>query len=405
MMKKNRFYIILILLLDVFMYSCNEERIGQFPIESTAPQELIDPFVENLKGGATIHYTLPGDADLLYVKATYTLPSGEVKIQKTSAFSSSITIKGFSRSGKSIVELRCVDRSQNESEPIFVEIEPKDSPIFDIYNSFSVEPAFGGIKVSWENTESEEVLIDVLKKDNENNWSSIEKLYTSITKGIGFVRNQEAVESSFGVYVRDTYGNRTDTLYVTEVPFEEQILDKALWKEMRLCPGIEMNIWGAKSMNVLWNGITNEGTAYYLNDSQNGLNSFFTIDLGVKAQLSRFKFWGRSGWYFNLHHPKEFEIWGTNDPIVANSDPCSWNGWTLLTTGVSEKPSGPDPLAADKLSTEDKALAALGEEFEFSEEAPPVRYIRFKKVKTWTNSPNVFLAELSFWGKPLNENQ
>ena len=398
-MKKINLLIIVSLIL---FNSCKEETIGQFSIDNVPPKQISDPKVVNFKGGATLTYTLPDDMDLLYVKAVYILPNGEKMEEKASAYTNTITIKGFSKSAKSTIELVTVDRSRNESEPVLVEINPLDSPIFEILAKLRALATFGGIKLNWENLDNEEVIIDVLIMDEDNTYSSIEKFYTS-TSGSGAVRNQKPVESHFGIYVSDFYNNHTDTLFLTLTPMEESELDKKLWKPLKLCPNIKVNGYGTTDMKCLWNEVYINTNAYeqmyYLNDGEDGEKAFFTFDLGVSAQLSRFKFWGRTNWYFNLHHPKEFEIWGTNDSISANSDPCSWYGWELLTTGISEKPSGPDPVSSSMLTSEDLALALSGEEFEFPAENPPVRFIRFKKVRSWTDSPSMFISELSFWGK------
>lgn len=397
--------IFLLFLIVVLIISCKEDTIGQFPIDNVPPGQVSNPQVSNFRGGSTITYTLPDDLDLLYVKAVYTLPNGTNMEVKTSSYANTLTLKGFGRSTTSTVELISVDRSKNESEPVLVEINPLDSPIFEIFSKLNVIATFGGVKLTWENLYNEDVVIDVLIKDNDEMFTQIERFYTA-TSGSGAVRNQKPVESVFGIVVSDMYDNHTDTLCLTLTPFEETELDKELWRDMKLCPVIKVNAFGTPNMNVLWNNVYINTNAYeqmyYLNDGEDGEKAFFTFDLGVTAQLSRFKFWGRTKWYFNLHHPKEFEIWGTDDPLIA-ADPCSWYGWKLLTTGISEKPSGPDPVSDNMLTNEDMALALAGEEFEFPAENPPVRFVRFRKIRTWTNSPSLFLTELSFWGKIVEE--
>ena len=388
----------LMLVCSILLTSCKEEVIGQYPVDSTPPQKIANPLVTNIKGGATIKYDLPQDKDLLYVKAIYKLPNGEQKETLASAFVNELTIKGFARSTKTNVQLVTVDRSQNESDPVTVEIEPFDSSIFEIYESLSVIASFGGIKLKWDNTDNEEVMIGVLYKDEENSFVPLENFYSSVDLGDVAVRGMESEETEFGIYIRDIFNNYTDTLVLMLTPWEESELDKSLWRQMPLCSSFKISPWGASSMTVLWDGIYITESIFYLNNSTSE-HIFFTMDLGVTAKLSRFKFWGRNNWYFNLHHPKEIEIWGTNDPEVANSDPCSWEGWELLLSPVSTKPSGPDATAFANLTTEDLALARAGEEFEFPLEVPKVRYIRFRTVRTWTDSSSSFLGELTFWGQ------
>ena len=394
-MKKLNIIWTFILLMVLF--SCGEQPIGQYPTDNVAPQKVANPIVQNIKGGAKITYDLPSEADLLLVKAIFTLPNGKQKVVETSAFTNTIAINGFAKSAKATVQLVSVDKSKNESLPVTVEVEPFDSPIFDVFASLKVIESFGGIKLTWANPEKADIVIGVLYKNADNKYVSLENFYTSVADGKGAVRGLKPLPTDFGVFVRDIYDNYTDTIFATLTPFEELILDKKLWKGMPLCSSFVISPYGS-GITSMWDNVL--GSAFYYLNMGTGVNIpiFFTLDLGVNAKFSRFKFWGRTDWYFNLHHPKEFEIWGTSDPIIANGDPCSFTGWKLLTSGVSNKPSGPAVLAADKLTSEDKALAAAGEEYEFPMEAPPARYIRFRTLRTWTDSKSSFVSELTFWG-------
>lgn len=398
-MKK---YIISIAFLIFFAYSCTEEPIGQYPVDETSPQMISNPVVTNFKGGATIKYDLPGDKDLLCIKAVYTLPTGEKKEKLASAYIDELTIEGFAKATKTSVSLIAVDKSKNESAPVVVEIEPLDSPIFDIYSSLSVIASFGGLKLTWENPEKNDIVVGVVAKNEEDVFVSVENFYTSVSSGLGTVRGLEAEETEFGIFIRDIYNNYTDTLFTVITPWEESELDKGLWKGMPLCSSYTLSQYGG-AISVLWNGVTlaDGYGCYYINRTSSD-PIFFTIDLGVSAKFSRFKFWGRNEWYFNLHHPKEFEVWGTNDPNVANGGACSWDGWELLLSGTSTKPSGDDATSFANLTSEDLALAYTGEEFEFSLDVPAVRYIRFKTIRTWTDSNSSFVSELTFWGQ-INE--
>ncbi len=247
--------LLLWLVCSVFLTSCEEEYIGQYPVDNIPPQKVSNPVVTNLKGGATIKYDLPGDKDLLYVKALYTLPNGEQKEKLASAFVNELTIKGFAKSAKTTVRLITIDRSQNESAPVEVEIEPLSSPIFDIYESLSVVAAFGGIKLTWDNPEKESVVIGILYKNEENSFVSIENFYTSVDKGIGAIRGLKSEETEFGIFIRDIYSNYTDTLYMTLTPWHESELDKKLWRGMTLCPSFTLSQWGGP-ITKLWDGQT-----------------------------------------------------------------------------------------------------------------------------------------------------
>ncbi|MCH5687695.1 hypothetical protein LWM68_27570 [Niabella sp. W65] len=98
------------------------------------------------------------------------------------------------------------------------------------------------------------------------------------------------------------------------------------------------------------------------------------IDLGVKANISRYKIWQRNGGFAWGHgNPHEWEIWGTNNPSDINS-------WVLLDRQVMIKPSG---LPNGSNSNEDIEVANSGQEYEFKEGLPSVRYIAWKNIDCW----------------------
>lgn len=72
-MKKNLFFILISLALFI---ACNEEPVGQTPLDNIAPGKVSDINVTNIPGGAYLTYKLPDDEDLLYVKAIYQLKEG-----------------------------------------------------------------------------------------------------------------------------------------------------------------------------------------------------------------------------------------------------------------------------------------------------------------------------------------
>jgi len=68
----------------------------------------------------------------------------------------------------------------------------------------------------------------------------------------------------------------------------------------------------------------------------------------------------------------------------------------LIENGEVVKPSGG---AIGSNSAEDVAQAASGEEFEFPIEAPPVRYIRFVNLESWSTGKFMHIMEINFWGQ------
>ncbi|RIH67241.1 DUF4959 domain-containing protein [Mariniphaga sediminis] len=405
MKRMKKYYIYISLFLFVILFSnCEEESIGQFPIDSISPQPVANVQVENLPGSVKLTYNLPEEEDLLYVKAIYPLSGGVEGESKTSVFSNTMLIKGFGKSQKHTIQLISVDRSRNESEPVFVEIEPLDAPIYEMLENLIIETAFGGFKLHWENPLKEDIVVSVLEKnDSTGEFNYLENFYSSEAIAANAVRGLDSVNATFGVFIRDIFDNYTDTLVVSVKPFFEQEIPKSDYKGLPFSSWFRQHPYGG-GMDYMWDDIINiKGNQFYIFDG-NEIMPFFTIDLGTKAKLSRFRLWQRVDYLFALHNPKLFEWYGTNDVAVANdSETLGWEenpAWIKLDSFESKRPSGGQE--GDDLTAEDETYALAGEEFEFPIDAPEVRFLRFRLIKTWSGSTGVHIGELKFWGQIEN---
>ncbi|MGV8135690.1 MAG: DUF5000 domain-containing lipoprotein [Mangrovibacterium sp.] len=401
---KRLIYTLIIFNLLLHASSCKEEPIGQYPTDKIPPKPVENVTVENFPGGATISYDIPEEEDLLYVKIPYQLPNGKMRTNKSSVFENQITIKGFGKSKKEKIALISVDRSQNESEPYYVDIEPEDNPIFSIHSNMVIQEAFGGLKLFWENPLKEEIMVGILRKNELGELQYVDNFYSSVVDAAAAVRGLDSVKTTFGIYVRDAYENYTDTSLMDLKPLYEQQLDKALFKSMGQ-PSIfnyVTSTTGVGPMPRIWDNIYNYPVLNLFYISPGGtIKPYFTFDMGVVAKLSRFRFWGRRDYLFSLHNPKFFEVWGTNDrDVAADGMTQGWENnpaWIKLLDGESKRPSGGQ--LGDPLTDEDIAYAEAGEEYEFPLNVPPVRYIRYRSLISWSGSLGLHVNEIDFWGQ------
>lgn len=164
-------------------------------------------------------------------------------------------------------------------------------------------------------------------------------------------------------------------------------LDKSKFKEYPLPTDIGSAMgW---ILPYLWDGKVTEGNGY--RTSESSLPLHFSFDLGVTAVLHEMKIWQRQVNVYNRGNFKKFEIWGSTNPAVDGS----FTGWTKLLDGESIKPS---ELPLGSLLQSDINYANAGELFKFPEGTPPVRYIRFNVLQTWSSTLNTYIMEASFWG-------
>ncbi|GHV65524.1 hypothetical protein FACS1894199_06430 [Bacteroidia bacterium] len=405
-MKSIKNSIFAVLSCGLLFSACTEEQRGQFPTDSTAPQQVSNPAVANFPGGATITYQLPDESDLLYVKCIYQLPDGSTQQVKSSVFSNSLTIKGYSRSMPVKVKLVSVDRSQNESQPVEVDIHPEDSPIHAIMESLNIEEDWGGFSVEWQNPLKEDIVFTALRQNDEGIFESVENIYSSTANVAQAVRGLESKQSNFAFCIRDLYGNYSDTLKKPLTPWFEAQLDKSkfipLAKSSRLS-----NAEYPSSMSVLWDGVEletgNGNNMYTFSPAGSQLTEpYFGIDLGVNVKLSRFRFWSRSNYLFALRSPKKIQLFGTDNPLVANnadSPDSDWIELTLPPYWESIRPSGKTIPVVE--GDEDYVYAMAGEEILFPfplADIPVIRYFRFKCLESWTGPRLLQLVEIRFWG-------
>jgi hypothetical protein len=383
--------------------ACSEEFTGQFPVDKTLPSPVtVAPEgVVNFPGGATITYTLPDETDLLYVKAVYQLPNGSRQEAKASSFSNTLTIKGFGKKTAARIQLITVDRSRNESRPVDVDIHPEDSPIYNIFTSLDVYESWGGFLLEWDNPLREDIVLSVMRKNETGVFENIETFYSSAEAVLQSVRGLDSMRADFGICIRDVYNNYTDTLKLNLKPWFEIMLDRSKFIAIPKSAKFTVSQYGTSNMNVLWDGIVTDVSNagfYYFNAS--AYQPYFSINLGVKAKLSRFRYWSRADYYFRLHSAKEIQIYGTNDPAVANNPESEDEEWMLLNPEVfiSVRPSGLN--TSTPATDEDYAYALEGEEWEFPMEAPPVQYVRFKQLTSWTGTLALTCSEVRFWGDP-----
>ena len=267
------------------------------------------------------------------------------------------------------------------------------SPLRAAFSTIDVKEAFGGATVSLENEFKGNLIVEILTKDEFEQWQPIRTEYTAVKDIRLPVRGLDPKPTDFGVILRDRWDNVSDTLFAQLTPLEEYELNKSLFKDNHLDGDEPFGGWGHILANA-WDGITsgdNVGMAH-----TNTFASFpisFTIDLGVTTKLSRYVYWSRNPDYEYMHgNMKDWEIYGRSDKPVDGS----WDGWTFLLKCESFKPSG---LPSGQNTAEDIEHARNGEEFEFDIDVPEVRYLRFKALSTFSGTNMVHFHELTFYGQ------
>lgn len=392
---------VLILSLLVTFVSCSDDQSPK-PLEknSNPPAQVTNIAIENLPGKAKLTYTLPSDKDLLYVVARYTLENGTPMEVKASYYSNSMLLEGFAGGSATEVKVFAVNKSETESKPVALSVNPEKAPIYDIFDSMKVEPNFGGIRITADNPTKEEIGILVMQKNIQGDWVPLStSIYTSVAEIKRSLRGFQSVDQEFAIVVRDHWLNYTDTLVTTIKPFFEVMMPKSAFSIVRLAnDAAPLETWWPVSN--LWDGeVTQAGGGYYTSKVIDVGNHLTTFDIGTSTKLSRLRIWnysqpiGGKRLYYYLGAMKKFRIWGSNQV----TDPNLATGWTLLGEYEIKKPSG---LPYGQENNDDLLGAKDGDDYEIDIDQPKVRYLRIECVENWIGTKFMEITEVSVYGNP-----
>lgn len=393
--------IVYLLLLQLIMISCSESFVGQPPTNVNQPQSIKNPTIVPIPGGAIISYDLPDDADLLSVRAEYTL-NGKPVNTEVSIYSNELKLEGFGNTELQTVDLYTVTRSFVKSAPIKVSFTPLTPPVIAVTESVSMREDFGGVQLKWENESGTELAVYLLAEDFlTGEMETAEILYTKQENGLYSLRGFDDTERTFGVCFRDKWDNYSDTVLAKFTPLYEIQLDKTKFKQGKL-PGDNVS-----EINDSWafrrlfdDKLDNLGWSTIGGNAGKPAPIRYTIDLGASSKLSRYKVYQRLDYEYRHYSPKKWKIYGTDHIDPANMTLDYFDGdnyhkdWVLMGEFEIIKPSG----IGDQITNEDKEVALAGHEFVFDLGLPPVRYLRFEQYETWSGGLEVNYREITFWG-------
>ncbi len=389
-------------ILTFFIYGgCKEEDLlGPIDHDKTPPGPVKIVKVTPVHGGFDIVYDLPGDEDLLYVKAVYTLTGDKEVDNRASAYTNRMTIEGFGDTAVHDVQLYAVDRSGNASEPVSFSGRPLEPPIWLIAKSMDIQPDWGGAKFTWANPTNAPVAIMLIAPDSLGEMKVFHTVYTEVDSGSYSLRGFDTIPTPFRAIVRDRWDNFSDTVRpntptYTVTPWYEARLDKTKFRLVVLDNDTPWDAWEGKP-EYLWD---DDLTTFGHTQGDHPFPQILTIDLGVKVILSRFKVHQRSisqPFFVYTHgNPKRYDVYGSLTIPDQSGNLADWI--KLRETCVSYKPSG---LPPGQNTDEDMEHFRNGDEYSF-DKMIPIRYFRFAVLETWDGAGFIDPAELTFWGNIL----
>lgn len=388
---------LLLFTLLCILFSCKEEELRQ-PAENdtTVPQLVSNVKVENLSGKARITYKLPNDKNLLYVKAVFTLANGTNFEAKSSFYKDTVVVEGFADTQEHEVKLYSVSRSEVLSEPTIVKVKPLEAPFQKVFKSIRVLDAFGGYNLTATNPTRDNISIIVMRRNafNEFEVDNFKSIFTRTDAVLSKIRGLSTTKQELAIFVKDKWGNSSDTLYTDINPIFEAKLDPQLFRALVL-PGDAPQVTNGAALVYAWDGRLGWPYTSFTHQINGGdVPHMVTFDTGVSAKLSRV--WIRpfpeGTRYYYLSTMKRFEIYGSSSPNLNGALDASW---ILLGSYTVVKPSG---LPYGNDNAEDQATAAAGFSWDVDLAAPKVRYLRIRCLENWAGGTAQSINEIEVYG-------
>ena len=393
---KTRNFLSIFLFSLILLISCDENESG----DTVAPGSITIENIIPTNGGGIISYSLPGDSDILFVRAEYTNSLGDDVYRVSSSHNNSVEIDGLNQDTPINVRLYVVDESQNISDPTEVEFTPLPSFIYLVQESISISPELGGVRIEWENIAEKTVYVHlhiVNGDDEEIRILSSDKEFENIS-----VRGLESVETTFLTKVEDFDGNITDLEEKATIsPLFEEMIDKSTWTLVDNL-SVNGNAWEGSTVNF-WDDVvdtaaTNSDNSYFIiwRDQNGGVLNWpldIVINLNKNVQVHRFKVWQRAFWYngptgipyyYQEENMRSFDLFASNNA----------QDWTLLGQFDIGDPSDQD----GNISQDFIDAAAEGHDFDLEGVSDAFRYLKFSITSNFGSDTYVHGSEITLWG-------
>jgi len=400
--------IILLLSAAMVIAACSSNqnefgRIDQFDNSLPAPQPISEVVrVKQISGGAIIWVKIPDDQNIKGVVATYER-GGKTIDTKISRYVDSLEVVGYSDTQTHKVKICTFNADEVRSTAVEVEVNPT-APAIETVKPVILSAA-GGVKIRITGNNDKESLAVCLLRDadltdadkpvGQVKWVEVTTLFTSSDNIVLTRRGIEPQKAIFGVYIRDRWGNLSDTLKTVLTPAVEIKIPKTGFKYAN--PGDD-NCFSMSDessiypMTGLWDNSGASDKYHFLAIGQCPIPCWLTIDMGVVAQLSRIATLPRIGYnIWRDAHPRQFEFWGSMNPTgkSGSNEHGFDNSWFCLGKFEQFKPSGYNSDGSvGTITQEDVTYFNNGNDFELNADKYPhafdqLRYLRIVFVNTF----------------------
>jgi hypothetical protein len=356
----------------------------------------------------------------LGVKAVYERSGVQIET-KASLYKDSLVIEGIGDTDEHYADIYSIGVNGKLSEVTKVPFHPLPLALFTA--SMEVNATYGGISMSFTNPGKGDLafvlLVDPLGNDV---WEPLQTFYSKADIGKFTTKDMIVQEYKLAGYIRDIWGNQSDKMYKNVTPLLDFVIPKNKFLNAKL-PG---DSWYQTNplcvLESVWDGneYWPDHWESFISSSDAPLPQHFTIDLGLRVTLSRFKLFARdmrsaqgSSEVYHPYFPRTFEIWGSTNPPADGS----FDNWTCLGRWTLFKPSGYDKSGQPGVLTEEDInyyyqgqVYDMEESSEFPNPFMEITHLRFKTLQTigsyGTNvtTASIMFSEITLYGSIIGNN-
>ena len=414
-------------------------RVDQYA-DVPVPSPVTIASIRNISGGAVIKINIPDDEYLKGVVAYYERNGKEVNA-RISRYVDSLTVEGFADTDAHVVRIHSFNVNGELSDPVEATVNPLMPAIKSV--GVNMVDTFGGVKIYLTGNESlSDLAVCLLKCDDLNDmgkplkdmkWVEVTTMFTSSNDIRLTRRGLEPEEAIFGVYVRDHWGNISDTTTAVLTPLWEAKLDTVKTADGRnayIFKDAHITDDNCTSTNASWYPVSalwdNSGLSeiphFFVSEEGGPSPTWLTIDLGRNARLSRITTLPRIGYViYGGGAVRDYEFWGSLAPTGKSVDPTEDNPygfdetWFCLGKFTQAKPSGYlENGLPGTVTVEDRDTYNAGNDFELDRDVYPrcndeLRYLRVVFANTFntfefghgTSNRQVQTGEVTPYGEPI----
>lgn len=334
----------------LLLQACGDDAEGRVEINSAAPAQVSNVQTAAGPGEVYLTWTMPSSSSFMYAKVEYKNSKGEGRIlyvtkEKADANGQmSATISGFANTDPVDFEIYACSVRGNHAGALKVTAAPGTPAFIQMLNSVEVEPAMGGVNVSWKNEAIAPVIISLeyQKKDDAALSGSYKFEVPANSEDTRFVRllcDKGAIaygDCVINVTTQDAEANTSDVKTYEAALNEVHQLDRSDWSIPGFADTYDATI-GYSSQEVSGEGAYPNGRVVALIDGNentfwhtawrqaSAYPHFVIVDMGKDMDISMVSLRRRTG---NNGTNKGQSFYTCSDDKAVNKDnPDSWT-WT-----------------------------------------------------------------------------